>query len=107
MKTPMTSKTLLRPSFVLPALHLVVCLTSYIGLLLPDLSFLGIVFPFVLIADLPVSIVSYMTGWKYPAFGAAWIFLAGTAWWYLLGRGVEFLSHRNRHKTNLSIGQNN
>jgi len=77
--------------FVLPSIHLLTCLTSYVGILIPSLQFLGILFTFVLLADLPVSLPAYVLGWKYSMIGATWIFLAGTSWWYLLGRAIEVL----------------
>jgi hypothetical protein len=89
----------IRWRYVLPSLHLFACLTSYIGLLIPSLQFLGILFSFVLLADLPVSFLAYGLAWKYPALAVTWVFVAGTLWWYLLGRAVQavFLgfAHRN------------
>jgi hypothetical protein len=85
----MASPTRLR--YVLPSLHLLACAISYIGLLIPGLQFVGILFSFVLMADLPISIVTYMAAWKYPSLSLIWILVAGTAWWYLLGRGLEAL----------------
>jgi hypothetical protein len=75
----------------LPILHLCACLISYVGLLLPSLQNLLILFTFVLLADLPISLPTYFLGWKYPALAVIWIFVAGTFWWYFLGRGAEFL----------------
>jgi hypothetical protein len=85
----MASPTRLR--YVLPSLHLLACAVSYIGLLIPGLQFLGILFPCVLLVDLPISIVTYLVGMVYPTLGLIWILGAGTAWWYLLGRGLEAL----------------
>src|ERR1700751_5460813 len=75
--------------YVFPSIHLLACLTSYVGLLIPSLQFLGILFSFILLADLPISILTYALAWKYSALGVIWIFVAGTLWWYLLGRGVQ------------------
>ena len=86
-----------RPSrwvYLLPSFHLSVCLISYLGLLLPNLQHLGILFMFVLLADLPISLPVYFLGWKYPALSAIWIFVAGTLWWYLLSRGAAALLAR-------------
>ena len=76
---------------VLPILHLCACVLSYVGLLLPSLQGLGILFTYVLVADLPISLPAYFLGWKYPAISAMWVFAVGTFWWYLLGRGAGFL----------------
>jgi hypothetical protein len=76
---------LIRWRYVLPSLHLLACSISYVGLLISSLQFLGIVFPFVLLAGLPVSLLAYGLGWKYPVLAVIWIFVAGTLWWYLLG----------------------
>ncbi len=83
-----------RPSrwvYLLPLLHLCACLTSYVGLLVPSLQHLGILFTFVQLADLPISLPAYFLGWKYSTLAVIWIFVAGTLWWYLLGRGVQAL----------------
>jgi hypothetical protein len=91
---------------VLPSLHLFACLTSYVGLLIPSLQHLGILFPFVLLADLPISLLAYGLAWKYSALAVIWIFVAGTFWWYLLGRVVQavFLrfTRRNELKARLT-----
>jgi hypothetical protein len=85
--------------YVLLWVHLLACLTSYVGLVIPSLQFLGILFTFILLADLPISLLAYGLGWKYPALAGIWIFVAGTLWWYLLGRAAQavFLGflHRN------------
>jgi len=80
--------------YLLPSLHLCACLTSYVGLLVPRLQHLGILFTFVLLADLPISLPAYFLGWKYSTLAAIWIFVAGTFWWYLLSRGAEALLNR-------------
>jgi len=88
-----------RWAYVLPSLHFFVCLTSYVGVIFPSLHYLGIIFSFVLLADLPISLPAYIVGWKYSALAVIWIFVAGTFWWYLLGRAMQavFLGfiHRN------------
>ena len=91
--------------YVLPSIHLLTCLTSYVGILIPSLQFLGILFTFVLLADLPVSLPVYVLGWKYSVIGVACIFLAGTFWWYLLGRAIEalFLKLSRRNEPNASL----
>src|ERR1700735_369159 len=90
---------LMRWRYVLPSLHLLACLISYIGLLLPSLKSFGILFTVILVADLPISLPAYFLAWKYPAFAVTWVFVAGTLWWYLLGRAVQavclWFAHRN------------
>jgi hypothetical protein len=90
---------LVRWRYVLPSVHLLACSISYVGLLIPSLQVLGILFTFVLMADLPISLPAYFLAWKYPAFAATWVFVAGTLWWYLLGRAVHavflWFAHRN------------
>jgi len=89
----------IRWRYVLPSLHLLACLVSYVGLLLPSLQSLGILFTVILMADLPISLPAYFLGWKYQAFAVTWVFVAGTLWWYLLGRAVQavflWFAHRN------------
>jgi hypothetical protein len=69
-------------------------LTSYLGLLIPSLQYFGILFTFVLIADIPVSIPAYLFGWKYSALAVVWVFIAGTLWWYWLSRAANALFTR-------------
>src|SRR5258708_12978409 len=72
-----------RPSrwvYLLPLLHLCACLTSYVGLLEPSLQHLGILFTFVQLADLPISLPAYFLGWKYSTLAVIWIFVAGNPW---------------------------
>jgi hypothetical protein len=75
----------------LPILHLFACLTGLIGLVIPSLSYLGIVWTFILILDLPISTVAYGIGWKYGGLATIWVMVVGTLWWYLLGWGAEFV----------------
>src|ERR1700680_4362615 len=77
--------------YFLPLLHLCACLTTAIALFVPGLQFLGISWSFIMLADLPVSLLAYVVGWKYPALADLWIIVVGTLWWYLLSRGVELL----------------
>ena len=75
----------------LPIFHLYGCFTGFIGYLIPSLHHWGILFTFILILDLPISLAAYLIGWKYGGLALAWIMVVGTLWWYLLGRGAEFL----------------
>ena len=95
----------LRWVYLLPLLHLCACFGSMIGLALPKLQYLGVVWVFIMLADLPVSSVAYMMGWKYPTLAALWIVAAGTLWWYLLGLGIKRLLELSRSRQrSLSIG---
>jgi hypothetical protein len=76
---------------VLPTLHLSIVLFSYLVIFIPGHGSLGLLFTYVLVADLPISIVTYAVVMVYPVLGFIWILLAGTAWWHLLGRGLEAL----------------
>jgi hypothetical protein len=84
--------------YFLPTVHLFACMVSFIGLVIPTIQYVGILFSLILIADLPVSIVSYALAWKYGALGTIWIFVAGTLWWYLLSRVGEALLNRFLHR---------
>jgi hypothetical protein len=46
---------------------------------------------FALLADLPVSVVSYILGWKFGFLAQLWLVIAGTLWWYCLSIAVERL----------------
>jgi hypothetical protein len=59
-----------------------------IGLILPGLQFLGIIWGFVMLFDLPISIVAYALAFHYSLLAGLWIFVVGTLWWYLLSRGA-------------------
>jgi hypothetical protein len=67
------------------------CLVSFIGLVIPSLQRMGILFTFIVLADLPISALAYAIGWKYGTLAAVWVLVAGTLWWYLLARGANFL----------------
>ncbi len=92
----MPRRKILRLAYILPALHSGVCLTSYIGLIFPKLQYLGIIFTFVLIADLPISLMTYFAAWKYGPFAATWTVVVGTMWWYVIGRTAECIVERIR-----------
>jgi hypothetical protein len=62
-----------------------------IGMIALQISVLGTVWGFIMLVDLPISIVAYVVGWKYSWLAALWIIVVGTLWWYLLSRGVEFI----------------
>jgi len=80
--------------FLLPALHICACVVSFIGLVIPSLQYVGILFTFIVVADLPISLPFYALAWKYGALAVIWIFVAGTFWWYLLSRGAKALLSR-------------
>lgn len=90
----MARNKIFRLAYTLPALHLGVCLTSYVGLIFPRLQYLGIIFTFVLIADLPISLVAYFTAWKHELFPGIWTVVVGTLWWYVIGRTAESMIGR-------------
>jgi hypothetical protein len=77
--------------YLLPAVHLCACSVSMIGLVIPSLQHWGIAWTYVMVADLPVSVVAYAFAFRGGVFATAWIFIVGTLWWYVLGRGIEFL----------------
>jgi hypothetical protein len=52
----------------------------------------GIVWEFVMLADLPISLVAYFLARKNGLFSMIWIFVAGTLWWYFLSQ--RFLKRR-------------
>jgi hypothetical protein len=80
--------------YLVPSIHLCACLVSFIGLVIPSLQYIGILFTFILVADLPISVPFYALAWKYGVLSVIWIFVAGTFWWYLLSRGAEALLKR-------------
>jgi hypothetical protein len=91
--------------YLLPTIHLCACFVSFIGLVIPSLQYVGRLFTFVLVADLPISLPAYALAWKYGALGVAWIFVAGTFWWYLLGRAGVALLNRFRRRASTTAQQ--
>jgi len=53
--------------------------------------------------DLPISLIFYALVWKHSVFAAIWIFVAGTYWWYPLGRGAESLIDSIRHRKPVTL----
>ena len=82
--------------YLLPLLHLSACAISMIGHVIPELQFLGIVWVFVMLADLPISAIAYALAWNHGLIAGVWVVVAGTLWWYLLGRGAEILISKRR-----------
>lgn len=85
--------------YFLPLLHFAACLISTAGgLVIPQLQYLGIIWVFVMLIDLPISVVAYIIGWKFPLLANIWIFAVGTAWWYFLSLILERAIHRVRYR---------
>lgn len=80
--------------YFLPLLHFCACIGSYIGLVIPNLQFLGIAWSFIMLADLPISVPAYALAFHSTLLAALWILVAGTLWWYLLSCAVEHLRER-------------
>jgi hypothetical protein len=61
------------------------CLVSFIGLVIPSLQRMGILFTFIVLAGLPISAPAYAIGWKYgtlAAFGFWWRERYGGICWH-------------------------
>jgi hypothetical protein len=74
--------------YVLPIIHFLACFSIFIAYLIP---YAGIFWTFILVLDLPISLVYYGLAWRNGFLAAIWIFVVGTLWWYLLSRGIELL----------------
>jgi hypothetical protein len=81
----------LRWVYLLPILHFCACCTGMLGLIFPGLQHLGIIWGFIMLFDLPISIVAYALAFHYSLLAGAWILTVGTLWWYLLSRGAAVL----------------
>jgi len=77
--------------YFLPLIHFLVSTTSYGLAMIPGLNSIAFVWMFTMVIDLPISLVSYFIGWRYPGIAVAWVIVAGTLWWYLLSRIAEVL----------------
>jgi hypothetical protein len=86
---PATSKAS-RRVYILPAIHLSLCVISYVGLLIPALSQVGIVWTFIMLGDLPLSIFAYIFAFSnHSLLALLWIIGVGTWWWYYVSRWME------------------
>jgi hypothetical protein len=68
-----------------------------LGLVFPGLQYLGIIWSFIMIFDLPISLVAYALGFHHSLLAGVWILIVGTSWWYLLSRGAEFVYRMARN----------
>ena len=90
--------------YVLPLLHLIACLISFIGYVIPSLQFLGIVWVGLMLVDLPISAIGYALAWQHGTFTVIWVAVVGTLWWYLLSLGAERLINKFRGKFQAGSG---
>ena len=81
----------LRWAHSLPILHLCACFTSILGMVIPALRYLALGWGYIMIIDLPISIVAYALAFKASPLAYIWIIVVGTLWWYVLSRGVQFV----------------
>jgi hypothetical protein len=77
--------------YFLPTVHLLVSSTRLLLARIPSLNFMAFAWMFVMLVDLPISLVSYFLGWKHPGVALVWVIVVGTLWWYLLSKIVEVL----------------
>jgi hypothetical protein len=90
-------KTAMRLNYVLPALHLSICVVLLFGLYVLGWSLAGLLWGFLLLIDLPISLPYYVLGWKHGFIAILWIVVAGTCWWHQLSRFIRFLSQLMRN----------
>jgi len=86
--------------YFLPLLHLAVCLAILLGYAIPKLEPLTDETEFLTAADIPISLPAVglaMGNRVVPAL--AWLFIAGTLWWYLLSLGAQFIFNRFKRRT--------
>jgi len=84
-----------------PLLHLAICLIALLAYVAPSLQFLGILWSLVVIADMPVSMVTIALASHHSVLAGTWATVAGTLWWYLLCRAAEFLAGKIRGASSL------
>ena len=77
-----------------PLIHLLICLAAVLGYAVPLLQPLGILFTFLVLIDLPISLVYGLLVWRHEALALLWLMVAGTCWWYLLCRAAESVRSR-------------
>jgi hypothetical protein len=86
--------------YFLPILHFCVCLIG-LGFLAMASPF-AMLWTFILLADFPISITTYFLS-ETPWLAIAWVFVAGTLWWYLLSRIAIALYYRLSHRQKTQI----
>src|ERR1700722_781683 len=86
--------------YILPAIHFFACVVSMSGIVIPALSFLGIIQELINLLDLPISLVAFILMFHSDALAELWILVVGTLWWYL----ISFLIERARAKSRLAKG---
>ncbi len=82
--------------YILPVLHLSACLISMVGHVIPSLQSLGIIWVGIMLLDLPVSAIAYVSAWWNGPITVIWIVVVGTFWWYFLSRVIERLINKNK-----------
>jgi hypothetical protein len=90
-------KPAMRWIYVLPALHLSICVVLLFGIYAVGWSLAGLLWGFLLLIDLPISLPYYVLGWKYGFIVLLWVVIAGTFWWYQSSRFIRFLSQLMRN----------
>jgi hypothetical protein len=86
-------------AYLLPIIHLSLCLIGMIGYVIPAWSYSGVVLEFVGLADMPVSFVGYILSFHHDTLASAWLLVAGTAWWYLLSKLIGRVAITPRSNT--------
>jgi hypothetical protein len=71
--------------------HLAICLIALSGYVVPQLQFLGILWSILTILDFPISAVTVPLAQFNGSLAFLWTVIVGTAWWYILGKGLAFL----------------
>jgi hypothetical protein len=65
-----------------------------LGEAVPSLSALALAWEFLMVADLPISLVTLFTVWKHETLTQLFILVGGTVWWYLIGVAIAGLFSR-------------
>ena len=85
--------------YLLPTLHLGAFAVSNLGFFIPSLQYLARLEGYIIVADLPISLVVFALAWHYPVLAAIWLVIIGTLWWYLISRllklGVQKLLRKD------------
>lgn len=84
--------------YLLPAIHLCVCLIIMLGYAVPSWRYLLVGWEYVIVVDFPVSFIAVGLAWSHQVFSLAWFVIAGTLWWYFLSRLAEMLIHRFKRR---------
>jgi hypothetical protein len=84
--------------YLLPAIHFCACSIIMLGYVVPAWRSLLLGWEYVIVVDFPVSFIAVGLAWSHQVLSLIWFLIAGTVWWYVLGRVVDAVLNRFRRR---------